>query len=232
LKSLPVEKLFSETSDCNLGISTLEKENIAPSLDLGFKFPSSNHPRKEEFLQEKFVDKSWKISFFHLEQHIYYGPLSSYKIWIFLKNMYSNISEIEKRKKNFMIVDISSDVYFQPDAIYEILSEEYEKNAKKETLTEEIPFKIKGNASSQLPSQNLFRQLLPVSISKYNSCMLEEKKELIDFQLQIRKNSNSSSNSGSNGLSTKYSSVKSNENILVGLKPTRYRRDPKKSLDA
>jgi hypothetical protein len=237
LKKLPVENLFSD-SGCYLETSSIDKENILPMIDLGIKFPSANHPRKEEFLQEKFLEKSWNISFFYLEKHINYGPLSSYKIWIFLKNMYANLSDTEKTKKNFMIVDISSDVYYQPDAIYEILSEEYGKKEKKDVLTEQMPFKIQENASSEMkgifkmPSNLLSRPLFPASMSKFNPGKINGNHQNLDFELQVRKNSESSSNTGSNGLSTKYSSLKSNENVIVGLKPKKKRRDPSRGYDA
>lgn len=238
LKKLPVENLFSKISGSNLEVSSIDKENISPVIDLGIKFPTANHPRKEEFLQEKFLEKSWNISFFHLEQHINYGPLSSYKIWIFLKNMYANLSDIEKTKKNFMIVDISSDVYYQPDAIFEILSEEYGKKEKKDGLTEQMPLKIKENMSSEIngifkmPSNLFCRPLFPPSMSKFNPAIIIGNHQNLDFQPLLRKNSESSSNTGSNGLSTKYSSLKSNENVIVGLKPKNKRRDSNRSYDA
>jgi hypothetical protein len=226
VKNLSVENLFSENSD----LEFISKKQIStPAFgDIKINFPSVNHPKKEEFLLEKLSEKSWNISFFHLDQHINYGPLTSFKIFVFLKNMYSNLSLSEKNRKNFMIVDMTNDVYFQPDTLYEILVEEFEK--KKEFIAEEKILRIKQNFEPgfNIPTnskiQNILRPLVPGVYDKFNSKSNgEEKSSLIE--INIRKNSNVSSGSNiSNGLSTKYSSARSDENIIVGLDPKKIRR--------
>jgi hypothetical protein len=192
-------------------------------------FPSSNHPKKEEFLNEGLLNNSWNISFYQMEQHVSYGPLTSDKILIFLKNMYATLSPEEKSKKNFMIVDIVNDVYYQPDTLFEILSEQFQKKKAKLSVDKLFDIKLIPQSVLNFPTQKLIRPLLPSGLSKYNMINNDKlaEKPSISIDLQIRKNSNVSS--GSNCLSTKYSSIRSEESCVVGLNPKKKKTQKKKS---
>jgi hypothetical protein len=44
--------------------------------------------------------------------------------------MYTALPKLEKERKNFMVVDYELDIHFQPDTLYEMLHEEFEKRKK------------------------------------------------------------------------------------------------------
>ncbi len=79
------------------------------------------------------MKKTWYVSFFNEKdsQYIFYGPHTTEKIYIFLKNMYVNLPQLEKDKKNFLVVDIMWDIHFQPDTLFEILTDEFANNKLK-----------------------------------------------------------------------------------------------------
>lgn len=242
VKKISVDNLFSEKeilddSKINSANDDIERRITTTKIDISFpssSFPSANHPKKEDFFQEKLSEKTWNISFFHINQHINYGPLSSYKIYVFLKNMYADLSAIEKNRKNFMIVDIANDVYFQPDTLYEILNEEFGKKMNlnsDDKMNQNI--KLDSILKFSSNSKNILRPLLPNVSHKFNSDIdyLDKKKS----HLIERKNSNASSSSCSNmsnafSISTKYSSGRSDENIIVGLEAKKLRRGNRKNF--
>jgi hypothetical protein len=219
-----VENLFSEE------ISLNENKKISTEINFNITLPSSNHPKKEDFISEGLSGNSWNISFFHMEQHVSYGPLSSDKILVFLKNMYATLSPEEKSMKNFMIVDIANDVYFQPDTLYEILSEEFTKKKAKLSVEKEKLIEIKHIPQPELdfPSGKFIRPLVPSVLSKYNCINNDKQIGKPGMELQMRKNSNLSSSS--NCASTKHSSTKSTENSIVGLDSKKIRNSQKKNL--
>lgn len=79
------------------------------------------------------MKKLWYVSFFNEKdsQYIFYGPHTTEKIYIFLKNMYVNLPQTDRDKKNFLVVDCLNDIHFQPDTLFEILSEEFANNKQK-----------------------------------------------------------------------------------------------------
>lgn len=105
--------------------STQEKSGQIPSYDFSQVKPLT----KEEFLMSDIFEKVWFLSFFHNGKFINYGPMNTSKIFLFLKNFYTPLPQSEKEKKNFMVVDSSSDIHFQPESLYEILFGEYKKKA-------------------------------------------------------------------------------------------------------
>jgi hypothetical protein len=109
----------------NQEISPEEKISKISSFDFSQVKPVT----KEEFLMNDIFEKIWFLSFFHNGKFINYGPMNTSKIFLFLKNFYSSLPQIEKEKKNFMVVDSSCDVHFQPESLFEILTAEYDKKA-------------------------------------------------------------------------------------------------------
>jgi hypothetical protein len=79
-----------------------------------------------EFIDDKakkdLLNKTWYVSLFKDNQYVYYGPLSSKKVYFFLKNVYIKLKS-ETERKNFLIVDYERDIHFQPDTLYELLTE-------------------------------------------------------------------------------------------------------------
>ncbi len=73
------------------------------------------------------MKKTWYVSYYNekFSQYIYYGPHTTEKIYLFLKNMYINLPQAEKDKKNFLVVDMTWDIHFQPDTLFEILTDEF-----------------------------------------------------------------------------------------------------------
>ena len=140
--------------------------------------------------------------------------------------MYANLSPEEKIKKNFMIVDIANDVYFQPDTLYEILSEEFLK--KKAKLSVDKLFDIKQIPLPMLnfPTQKFIRPLLPSVLSKYNIINYDKHIGNPSMWMEIQGRKNSNVSSGSNTASTKNSSTKSGDNFIVGMDA--YRRKSQK----
>ena len=59
--------------------------------------------------KQDILSKTWYISYFKDTQFIYYGPLSTKRVYIFLKNMYVNLPN-ENDKKNQFATDRKSDI--------------------------------------------------------------------------------------------------------------------------
>jgi hypothetical protein len=250
VKTLSVENLFTEKEENIFKIPNDKEKGSAGSLsEIKLDFPgvSANHPKKEDFFQEKFTEKTWNISFFHMNQHIVYGPLGAFKIYIFLKNMYTNLSSAEKTRKNFMIVDIANDVYYQPDTLYEILYEEFEKKKTGAIVNSTTNSHISSHNNIQSITQPVFnynandysnhvlRPVFPGHSHKFNTVNLNLFEKNSDI---IRKNSGVSSTTGSNksnGITessrySKYSTGRNKENVIVGLDVKRMRKGKRKSF--
>jgi hypothetical protein len=116
---------------------------------------------KEEFKFNDLIEKTWFISFFHNEKYINYGPMNTYKVFMFLKNMYLQLPKFEKEKKNFMVVDFVCDVHFQPDTLYEILTAEFENIKKKNVDSARMLLRLPETNKNTLNAQsNNSRDLL------------------------------------------------------------------------
>jgi len=131
--------------------------------------------------------------------------------------------------KNFMIVDIANDVYFQPDTLYEILSEEFTKKKAKLSVEKEKLFEMKQIPQSELdfPIGQFIRPLAPSFLSKYNCIDYDKQIGKPVIELQKRKSSNVSASSDC--ASTKPSSTKSSENFIVGMGAKKIRSSRKKN---
>jgi len=78
-------------------------------------------------LEESFLDKDWVVSFYSEDNNYKYGPISSFRMYLFLQNMYICLPEQDRLKKNILIADYLLDVHFLPDTLYELLSQEFGK---------------------------------------------------------------------------------------------------------
>jgi hypothetical protein len=80
----------------------------------------------DDGLRKDLLNKTWYISMAKSSQYIYYGPITTKRVYIFLKNLYVNLPT-DNEKKNFLVVDCERDIHFNPDTLYEILSEVIQK---------------------------------------------------------------------------------------------------------
>jgi hypothetical protein len=89
--------------------STKKKEDINELLFKSFEeWNSSIHPRK------------WVIA---VSDNFHYGPYNSEEIYAFLFNLFDKSPEA-KEVHSFMVVNSESDIYYQPDAVLEMLEKE------------------------------------------------------------------------------------------------------------
>lgn len=145
----------SQLKCSGLRVQTLSMDSLFDGTDM-VEVPDKNPPtstllKKEEVLMNDILEKTWFISFFHEGKFINYGPMNTYKVYMFLQNMYGLLPQAEKEKKNFMVVDFVCDVHFQPDMLLEILSEEFDK-VKTIPIAGVAPMKVQprfSNASKE-----------------------------------------------------------------------------------
>jgi hypothetical protein len=170
-------------------------ENITETL-----FYSDEMRKNQEFMSD-LLEKTWVISFFHEDNYINYGPITSGKVYLFLKNMYLPLLSNQKERKNFMIVDYLSDIHFQPDSLLELLHYEFSKKNSsvqffkgKNTKDQSVDF-----FSKEIQDLNFFRKvdIINSSITKSKFLGLSSK-----FDENVNRK---------NSFSTKYSSVDSNK---------------------
>lgn len=65
------------------------------------------------------MQKTWKIKMLKDNQSVESGPFNSYKIKSFLYFGYMKLSEEEKKKRKFMLIDVESDVHYLPETVIE-----------------------------------------------------------------------------------------------------------------
>ena len=115
-------------------------KNLKPNL-----FPS--HPlvvgensdlRKEENNSNKkfcsknsmFTDikeKIWIVTLINENKKSEYGPMNSMKVYLFIKDVYMNMSREEKEKNILMIKDMEYDIHYHPETVMEYFAQAYEK---------------------------------------------------------------------------------------------------------
>lgn len=134
--------------------STQKISDQIPSYDFSQVKPLT----KEEFLMSDIFEKVWFLSFFHNGKFINYGPMNTSKIFLFLKNFYSPLPQSEKEKKNFMVVDSSTDIHFQPESLYEILFCEYKKKA--DLVVGKTDSQNQLSANFDLPSEDSHKNFM------------------------------------------------------------------------
>ncbi len=116
VKSISADNLFNDTdTDTNTDAENEENKDKSDKRD---SFPITSN---------SLLQKSWYISVFINQNFFNYGPLNTYKLYMFLKDMYSKLPE--DKKKNYMIVDIEFDIFYEPQILYEDLTEQI-KNSK------------------------------------------------------------------------------------------------------
>lgn len=114
LEVISPEKLFSQSFDY-LSINKSDQE-----------------PKEDRLLpmnKDNILEKNWVISSIVMEKVFNYGPINSFKLFSFLREMYSKMSEEEKEKKRFLIVDTACDIHYQPETVYEMLKEDYDRKS-------------------------------------------------------------------------------------------------------
>ena len=74
------------------------------------------------------ANKVWNMKLVHENITCQYGPYSSKVIFQFLKNYYMPLNQQEQKKMNLLISDIMYDIYYQPDALYQMLQVELDQN--------------------------------------------------------------------------------------------------------
>lgn len=122
--------------------------------------------KKEIVVQENeifagLLNKTWIVNLMHYNTILNYGPMNSLKVYSFLKNVYSNMSNEEKEKKSIMIVDTAFDIHYQPETLMQLLEEECGKKKKSEEVKKNpSPEKViiednKTNYSSNNSNLNL-----------------------------------------------------------------------------
>ena len=81
---------------------------------------------------ENIFFKIWKI-FTIQNQHIQnFGPYPTETIFIFLKEIFTKMSNEEKNKKFVLIEDVKKNVHYKPELLLEILNKEYQNKFNKE----------------------------------------------------------------------------------------------------
>ena len=88
---------------------------------------NSSSQREEKFPLNDMINKSWTVSLSHYNKTLSYGPMNTFKLYTFLKNVYSKMPSEEKDKKTIMIVDVLQDVHYQPENLLQLLDDEYKK---------------------------------------------------------------------------------------------------------
>jgi hypothetical protein len=190
---------------------------------------------KEEFIMNDMIQKVWVLSFHHNGNFMNYGPISTFRVFLFLKNVYLNLPQIEKDKKNFMVVDFCNDVHYQPDNLYEILKTDFpgkfhEEDSKKKSTDFNGDYGCATLSRNPQAFNSLFQPFgkvklhsgLKENFPSFKHVNLNDKRQgykslkskFSNPNFYWRKesfNSNKSNQSGS--VSTKYSSSKTEDNF-------------------
>ena len=94
--------------------------------DLFKNIDEFNKNNNENNNNENVFFKIWKI-FTIQNQHIQnFGPYPTETIFIFLKEIFTKMSNEEKNKKFVLIEDVKKNVHYKPELLLEILNKEYE----------------------------------------------------------------------------------------------------------
>lgn len=92
---------------------------------------------KNEILNKKWIF-SFKNSNINLESNTFeFGPLSTYKVYSLLKNIFSH-SSILIDHRNLLIKDKESDVHYQPKILYDILEATFKCEENNKLLLKNI----------------------------------------------------------------------------------------------
>jgi hypothetical protein len=83
---------------------------------------------EKDFMINDLANKVWNMKLVHENITSQYGPYSSKVIFQFLKNYYMPLNQQEQKKMNLLISDIMYDIYYQPDALYQMLQVELDQN--------------------------------------------------------------------------------------------------------
>ena len=94
-------------------------------------FNNENNNENNENNENIFF-KIWKI-FTIQNQHIQnFGPYPTETIFIFLKEIFTKMSNEEKNKKFVLIEDVKKNVHYKPELLLDILNKEYQNKFNKE----------------------------------------------------------------------------------------------------
>ena len=81
--------------------------------------------------ENNLFDKIWNLKFFYEEKEFDYGPYNSNYKYEFIKNYYYGLNKHEKNNYNLLIIDFMSDIYYKPDALYQMFENELKNKEKK-----------------------------------------------------------------------------------------------------
>jgi len=172
----------------------------------------------EQMQTDNVLEKTWLISFFHEGKFVDYGPMNTYKVFMFLKNTYEILPQKDKDKKNFMVVDVLWDIYYQPDTLLELISEEFEKIKKTSVDLSRSPILNMPSSSSslvQIASENTNVDIKPDFLflkklegirsiqSHFDYSQKENKSLLSNFQNSWQRSSN------------KFSDIENNKDLFA-----------------
>ena len=122
------------SSTCEL-ISRLNKKNKNKNVAKNVKTTEDGPKLKEkveegekDFMMNDLVNKVWTMKLFHENMTCQYGPYSSKVTYQFLKYYYMPLNQNEQKKMNLLVSDIMYDIYYQPDALYQMLQVELDQN--------------------------------------------------------------------------------------------------------
>jgi hypothetical protein len=111
----------------------LKEFNISNSNSDLFKNIDEFNKTNNDFNENESVFfKTWKI-FTLQNQHIQnFGPYPTETIFIFLKEIFTKMTDEEKNKKFVLIEDVKKNVHYKPELLLDILNKEYEIKFKNE----------------------------------------------------------------------------------------------------
>lgn len=87
---------------------------------------------KNDIMMKKIENKVWILKLMDGENTVQYGPYCSEVLFMFLKNYYLPLNVEEQKKMNLLINDLVSDIYYQPESLFEFLKVELSKKQKEE----------------------------------------------------------------------------------------------------
>ena len=90
---------------------------------------------KKEILSKKvnlneFTNKIWSIEINYNSNNFYYGLYSTEKIYNFLNEVYSSMTNLQKENYIISIIDMNLNVRYSPDLLYLTLKSNYENEEK------------------------------------------------------------------------------------------------------
>ena len=78
-------------------------------------------------LNEKVSAKYWLRKMINENKKSEYGPMNSMKVYLFIKDVYMNMSREEKEKNILMIKDLEYDIHYHPETLMKYFAQAYEK---------------------------------------------------------------------------------------------------------